>query len=130
MSTITQADQIIVLHAGAIVEKGTHQELLDLGGRYSSMWDKQSKAEEAANQARSATRRATRLLRQAHIAEPQAGEDSSDDYSVSSSALLHTGPTTPGAGSVARSEDSSSSSSSSEDEATHSKTVTRSTTAE
>ncbi|TPX10824.1 uncharacterized protein E0L32_008213 [Thyridium curvatum] len=130
LSTITQADQIIVLHAGAIVEKGTHQELLDLGGRYSSMWDKQSKAEEAANQARSATRRATRLLRQAHIAEPQAGEDSSDDYSVSSSALLHTGPTTPGAGSVARSEDSSSSSSSSEDEATHSKTVTRSTTAE
>ncbi|KAI1176304.1 P-loop containing nucleoside triphosphate hydrolase protein [Nemania sp. FL0916] len=42
LSTITKSDQIIVLHEGQIVEKGTHSQLLTLGGRYSQMWDKQT----------------------------------------------------------------------------------------
>lgn len=45
LSTITKSDQIIVLHDGQIVEKGTHNELLALGGRYSVMWEKQSTIE-------------------------------------------------------------------------------------
>ncbi len=38
IATVKDADQIIVLHNGEIVERGTHRELLDLGGRYAEMY--------------------------------------------------------------------------------------------
>ena len=41
LSTIRSADQILVLEAGEIVERGTHQELLELNGRYRQLYDKQ-----------------------------------------------------------------------------------------
>ncbi len=37
LSTVRDADQIVVLDRGRIVERGTHDELLALGGRYSSL---------------------------------------------------------------------------------------------
>ena len=46
LSTVVQADQIIVLDKGSIVERGTHADLLDIGGRYAQMWREQQKAGE------------------------------------------------------------------------------------
>ena len=41
LSTIRGADQILVLEAGEIVERGTHAELLATGGRYRQLYDRQ-----------------------------------------------------------------------------------------
>jgi subfamily B ATP-binding cassette protein MsbA len=41
LSTIVDADQIIVLDEGQVIESGTHQELLEQGGAYRRMYDKQ-----------------------------------------------------------------------------------------
>ena len=45
LSTIRSADQILVLEAGEIVERGTHAELLAANGRYRQLYDKQYKFE-------------------------------------------------------------------------------------
>ena len=42
LSTIKNADKILVLDRGEIVEKGTHDELITLGGRYAGMYRHQS----------------------------------------------------------------------------------------
>ena len=47
LSTVIDADRILVLEAGRIVEEGTHHELLAKGGLYASMWSRQREAEEA-----------------------------------------------------------------------------------
>ncbi len=45
LSTIRSADQILVIEHGEIVERGTHTQLLTLGGRYRTLYDKQYKLE-------------------------------------------------------------------------------------
>lgn len=45
LSTIRSADQILVLEAGEIVERGTHEELLAADGRYKQLYDKQYRFE-------------------------------------------------------------------------------------
>ncbi|MGB6535639.1 MAG: ABC transporter ATP-binding protein/permease, partial [Xanthobacteraceae bacterium] len=45
LSTIVGADEILVLDKGAIVERGTHGELLASGGLYASMWNRQREAQ-------------------------------------------------------------------------------------
>ncbi|MEM7169671.1 MAG: ABC transporter ATP-binding protein/permease [Pseudomonadota bacterium] len=46
LSTVIEADEILVLEAGAIVERGRHDSLLLAGGAYAQMWDRQQKAAE------------------------------------------------------------------------------------
>ncbi|MBM3779830.1 MAG: ABC transporter ATP-binding protein [Acidimicrobiia bacterium] len=45
LSTIRSADQILVLEAGEMVERGTHDELLAIDGRYRHLYDRQYKIE-------------------------------------------------------------------------------------
>ena len=47
LSTVVDADQIIVLGEGSIAERGTHAQLLEHDGIYSSMWNRQREADEA-----------------------------------------------------------------------------------
>jgi len=47
LSTIVGADEILVLDQGAIVERGTHDQLLVRAGLYASMWNRQREAQMA-----------------------------------------------------------------------------------
>ena len=42
LSTIARMDRLIVLERGRIVEQGTHQQLMRLGGHYAALWRRQS----------------------------------------------------------------------------------------
>nr|WP_319485310.1 ABC transporter ATP-binding protein/permease [uncultured Cohaesibacter sp.] len=54
LSTVIGADEIIVLEAGRIKERGRHADLLAQGGLYASMWDRQREASEAEERLRKA----------------------------------------------------------------------------
>lgn len=43
LSTVVNADQIIVMDQGRIIERGTHQALLATGGAYANMWNMQQR---------------------------------------------------------------------------------------
>src|SRR6478736_6532156 len=44
LSTVVDADEILVLDHGEIIERGRHDELVAAGGHYAAMWNKQKEA--------------------------------------------------------------------------------------
>ena len=46
LSTVREADQILVVEAGQVVETGTHEELLEAGGLYADLYLTQFKSQE------------------------------------------------------------------------------------
>ena len=54
LSTVVSADEILVLQAGEIVERGTHKSLLKKKGLYEQMWSRQREATEAEEKLRAA----------------------------------------------------------------------------
>jgi ATP-binding cassette subfamily B protein len=47
LSTVVDADQILVMEGGRVIERGTHRELLDAAGTYAQMWTLQQQEEGA-----------------------------------------------------------------------------------
>jgi ATP-binding cassette subfamily B protein len=44
LGTLRHADLILVMHEGALVEQGTHEDLMAIGGRYATLFRQQEAA--------------------------------------------------------------------------------------
>ncbi|MCA1298704.1 ABCB family ABC transporter ATP-binding protein/permease [Stappia indica] len=71
LSTVVNAETILVLEKGEIVERGRHQELLAAGGLYASMWARQQEATEAEERLRAVTEADDGYI----VRGPRAGEE-------------------------------------------------------
>ena len=83
LSTVTHADQILVLSGGKVEESGTHQELLAKKGKYATMWKRQIKAERAVKVASKAMAEAKALAEAAMERPSSSGNDGLPSEDVS-----------------------------------------------
>lgn len=61
LSTVVNADEIIVLKQGEILERGNHEKLLALKGLYAQMWERQQEASQAEERLRLAREQALKV---------------------------------------------------------------------
>ncbi len=73
LSTVVDADRIIVLEDGVIAEQGTHGELIARRGLYAAMWERQREADEIAERLRR-TREAARAFMPPDLVPEEAAE--------------------------------------------------------
>ena len=73
LSTVVDADEIIVLADGRVDERGTHAALLAMGGLYASMWALQAAEQEQAVEQEPATEQ-EQAAQQTDAAEQEAAE--------------------------------------------------------
>ncbi len=66
LSTVVHADEILVLDKGVIVERGTHEDLLEKGGLYAALWSRQREVDAA----QETLRRAEMEARETKLAAP------------------------------------------------------------
>ncbi|MEQ4599338.1 MAG: ATP-binding cassette domain-containing protein, partial [Methylobacteriaceae bacterium] len=71
LSTVINADEILVLDQGRVVERGNHAELLARGGVYAALWNRQREAD-AAREALKRAEDERLLLEEARRSEPVA----------------------------------------------------------
>jgi ATP-binding cassette subfamily B protein len=67
LSTVVEADEIIVLEAGRIVERGSHAALLSEDGVYAAMWNRQRAVDEARRRLDEADREAEEPLPETQV---------------------------------------------------------------
>ncbi len=72
LSTVVNAQTILVLEAGVIVERGTHAQLLEKNGLYASMWARQQEANEAEERLRAARESDAGYVTRGPRLEPEA----------------------------------------------------------
>ena len=72
LSTVVNADRIIVLQDGVIAEQGTHGELLAHKGLYAAMWERQREVDEIAERLRRTREEAREFIPPAFVPEEAA----------------------------------------------------------
>ena len=80
LSTITAADQILVFSGGRIIEAGDHETLVELNGKYASMWRRQIRAQKAAVEAEELRRRAQDIMEAGGADSTSQSEDEGKDH--------------------------------------------------
>ncbi|MBV8183805.1 MAG: metal ABC transporter permease, partial [Hyphomicrobiales bacterium] len=74
LSTVVNADEIIVLDNGVVVERGSHAELLARDGIYAALWNRQREMDAAREALERAEAEEGESLRRPLSAEAQAAE--------------------------------------------------------